>query len=188
MAAMCAPDAPSPHLRSATRGRILATLPFAPNQRLPGRSVKELARNPARIRQDFRREATPAASKQGRSLAMSRTIARHIRIGAEHRRRIGSLANEHRTTPNQLVVELAIEALNHREWPQSPLEIQMLRPCPFTAQATARGMIAAGRSEEAGEIRREISKIVPELRDRSTASAVYGNSNMDSSPMPDAVL
>ena len=119
---------------------------------------------------------------------MSKTIARHIRIDAEHWRRIEALANEHRTTPNQLLVELAVEALNHREWPQNLLEIPMLRSCLFTAQATARNMIGTGRGEEAEEIRREISKVVPELPGRSTASAAYGNSSMDSSPMPDAVL
>lgn len=119
---------------------------------------------------------------------MSRTIARHIRIDAEHWQRIESLANEHRISPNQLLVELAIEALNHREWPQNPLEIQMVRSCLFTAQATARDMIATGRSEEVEEIRREISKIVPELPGRSTTSVVDGNSSMDSSLMPDAVL
>ena len=79
---------------------------------------------------------------------MSKTPARHIRIDELHWRRIESLANERGTTPNQLLVELAVEALNRREWPQNPLRIQMLRSCPFTAQATARDMIAAGRGEE----------------------------------------
>lgn len=98
---------------------------------------------------------------------MPKTIARHIRVDAEHWRRIESLADEHRTTPNQLLVELAIEALDHREWPQNPLEIQMVRSCLFTAQATARDMISAGRGDEVEAIRREISKIVPEVPDES---------------------
>ena len=119
---------------------------------------------------------------------MSKTIARHIRVDADHWRRIEALSNEHRTTPNQLLVELAVEALEHREWPQNPLEIQMLRSFLFTAKATARDMISTGRSEEAEEIRCEISKVVPGLPSRSTASAADGNSSMDSSPMPDAVL
>ena len=90
---------------------------------------------------------------------MSKTIARHIRIDADHWRRIEALANEHRTTPNQLLVELAVEALEHREWPQNPLEIQMHRSCLFTAQATARDMISTGRRDEVEAVRREISKI-----------------------------
>lgn len=119
---------------------------------------------------------------------MSKTIARHIRIDADHWRRIEALANERRTTPNQPLVELAAEALEHREWPQNTPEIQMLRSCLFTTQSTARDMIGTGRSEEAEEIRREISKVVPELPSRSTASSADGNSSIDSSPMPDAGL
>lgn len=98
---------------------------------------------------------------------MSKTIARHIRIDTEHWRRIESLANEHRTTPNQLLVELAIKALDHQAWPQNRLEIQMIRSCLFTAQATARDMIAAGRGAEVEAIRREISEVVPDLPDES---------------------
>ena len=41
---------------------------------------------------------------------MSKTLARHIQIDEQHWRRIESLANERGTTPNQLLVELAIEA------------------------------------------------------------------------------
>ena len=119
---------------------------------------------------------------------MSRMIARHIQTGAEHWRRAESFANERRTTPNQLLVELPSRRSNTREWPQNPLENQILQSCLFTAQATARDMISTGRSEEAEEIRRKISRIVPELPSRSTASAVDGNSIMDSSPMPDTVL
>ena len=104
---------------------------------------------------------------------MSRMIARHIRIDAEHWRRTESLANERRTTPNQLLVELAVEALYNGEWPRNPLEIQMLRSCPFTAQVTARDMIAAGRKEELDEICRDISQIAPEVPGKTTKSATH---------------
>ena len=104
---------------------------------------------------------------------MSKTIARHVRIDAEHWRRIESLANERRTTPNQLLVELAVEALDNGEWPRNPLEIQMLRSCLFTAQATARDMIAAGREEELDEICRDISQIAPEVPSKATKSATH---------------
>ena len=104
---------------------------------------------------------------------MSKMIARHIRIDAEHWRRIESLANEHRTTPNQLLVELAVEALDNGEWPRIPLEIQMLRSCLFTAQATARDMIAAGRKEELDEICRDISQIAPEVPGKAIKSATH---------------
>lgn len=68
---------------------------------------------------------------------MSKTIARHIRIDADHWRRI--------------------EALEHREWPQNPIEVQMHRSCLFTAQATARDMISTGRRDEVKAVRRETS-------------------------------
>ena len=106
---------------------------------------------------------------------MSRMIAGHIRIDAEHRRPTESLANERRTTPNQLLVELAVEALGSGEWPRNPLEIQMLRSCPFTVQATACDMTAAGRKEEldVDEICRDISQIAPEVPGKATKSATH---------------
>ncbi len=64
---------------------------------------------------------------------MPKTIARHVRINEEHCRRIESLAIEHGTTPNQLLVELAVEALDHREWPRTEHEIRLLRSSMFTA-------------------------------------------------------
>ena len=101
---------------------------------------------------------------------MSKTIARHTRVDAEHWRCIESLANERRTTPNQPLVELAAEAFDNGEWPRSSLEIQILRSCPFTAQATARDMIAAGRKEGFDEICRNISQILPEMPGKATKS------------------
>ncbi len=94
---------------------------------------------------------------------MPKTIDRHIRIDEAQWNRIESIANERRITPNQLLVELATEALDRREWPRTELEIRMLRSCMFTAQAMARDMIAEGRAEEVEEIRRNISAVVPEL-------------------------
>lgn len=49
-------------------------------------------------------------------------------------------ARERQVSSNQLVVELAIEALGRREWPQIEAEIRLLRSCLFTAQAIARDM------------------------------------------------
>ena len=85
---------------------------------------------------------------------------------------------------------LAIEALNHREWPHRiPSKSRCSgRACSPPKLLHARDMIAPGRSEEAEEIRCEISRIVSELPSRSTASTADGRSSMDSSPMPDAGL
>ena len=64
---------------------------------------------------------------------------------------------------NQLLVELALEALDRREWPRTGLEILMLRSCVFSAQVVARDMIAAGREHEVKEIEKSISTIAPKL-------------------------
>ena len=97
---------------------------------------------------------------------MAKTIGRHIRIGEDHWRRIEALAEARSTSPNRILVELAVEALDRREWPRTELEIQLLRSAMFTAQALARDMIAAGRGEEVEQIRRSISDVVPDLADQ----------------------
>ena len=70
-------------------------------------------------------------------------------------------------TANQLLVELAMEALDRREWPSTSLEIHLLRSCLFTAQAVAHDMIGAGRENDVGEIRRDVLQIAPELAGES---------------------
>ena len=94
---------------------------------------------------------------------MANTIGRHIRIDEGDWRRIETLAEVRDMSPNRLLVELAVEALDRREWPRTELEIQLLRSAMFTAQALARDMIAAGRAEEVEQIRRSISDVVPGL-------------------------
>ena len=98
---------------------------------------------------------------------MAKTIGRHIRIDEDHWRRIESLAEARNTSPNQLLVALAVEALDRCEWPKTELELQLLRSAMFAAQAIARGMIADGRTEEVEQIRRSISDIVPDLSEDS---------------------
>ena len=94
---------------------------------------------------------------------MANTIGRHIRIDEGDCRRIEALAEARDTSPNRLLVELAVEALDRREWPRNELEIQLLRSSMFAAQALARDMIANGRGEEVEQIRRSISEVVPDL-------------------------
>ena len=98
---------------------------------------------------------------------MVKTIGRHIRIGEDHWRRIVSLAEARNTSPNQLLIALAVEALDRREWPRTELEAQLLRSAMFASQALARGIIADGRAEEVEQIRRSISDIVPDLTEDS---------------------
>ena len=61
------------------------------------------------------------------------------------------------------MVELAIEALDRREWPTTEADIRMYRASLFTAQVLARELIDTGREEELAEIRRHVSQIAPEL-------------------------
>ena len=53
-----------------------------------------------------------------------------------------------RNTSNQVLVELAMEALDRREWPGSETESRVARASLFAAQALARGLIADGRENE----------------------------------------
>ncbi len=94
---------------------------------------------------------------------MARTMSKTVRVTDEQWKRIETAVGNTRQSPNHVLVELAMEALDRREWPRSELEIRLLRATLFTAEVTARNMIDEGREEEVEEIRREISGIMPEL-------------------------
>ena len=94
---------------------------------------------------------------------MVQTVQKNIRVTPEQWQRIEKAADERRVSANQLLVELAMEALDGRQWPRTEAEIHLLRSAMFTAQAMARDMAAAGRGDEIEEIARNISKIAPEL-------------------------
>lgn len=93
---------------------------------------------------------------------MARTMSKTVRVTDEQWQRIETAAQDHNQSPNHLLVQLAMEALDRREWPRTELEIRLLRSTLFTAEVTARSMIANGREKEVEEIRRDISRITPE--------------------------
>ena len=93
---------------------------------------------------------------------MAQSQQKNIRVTAEQWNRIETAARERQVSPNQLVVELAIEALERREWPSTEAEIKVARASLFAAQAIARDLIADGREDEVQEIREFISGIVPD--------------------------
>ena len=66
-------------------------------------------------------------------------------------------------TANQLLIELAVEALDRREWPRTKAEVRVAWASLFAAQAIARDLIASGRGHEIEEIRDFISTIVPDV-------------------------
>ena len=94
---------------------------------------------------------------------MAQTVQKNIRVTPEKWERIEQAADERGISANQLLVELAMEALDRRHWPRTAAEIHLLRSAMFTAQAMARDMAAAGRGDEIEEIGRNISKVAPEL-------------------------
>ena len=99
---------------------------------------------------------------------MPRTLQKKIRISEEQWKRLETEAADLDTTANRLVVQLALEALDRREWPRTEPEIQLFRSVMFSAQAIARNMIAEGRDDEVEEIRKEISRIAPAFHTESS--------------------
>ena len=102
---------------------------------------------------------------------MVQTLQKNIRVTPEQWQRIEQAADERGTSANQLLLELAIEALDRRQWPRTEAEIHLLRSAMFAAQAIARDMQAAGRGDEIAEIARNISRIAPELPPETDESA-----------------
>lgn len=93
---------------------------------------------------------------------MTQTFAKTIRITADQWGRIERVAKERELSANQFLVELAIEALDRRDWPSTEAEIHVARASMFVALALQRDLIAAGREDEVDEIRQFISTILPE--------------------------
>ena len=94
---------------------------------------------------------------------MVQTIQKNIRFTPGQWKRVEKEAQKRDTSPNQLVVELAMEALERREWPRTEAEIHLLRSAMFAAQAIIRDMERTGRGEEIEQISRNISEVAPEL-------------------------
>ncbi len=99
---------------------------------------------------------------------MVQTIQKNIRVTPEQWKRIESEAEKREMSPNRLVVELVMEALERREWPRTEAEIHLLRSAMYVAQAIIREMERTGREEEIQQISRTISEVAPELPGKST--------------------
>ena len=83
---------------------------------------------------------------------MAKTLQKNIRIRSERWDRTETAATEPGVTANQLLAELAMEAVGRREWLRTVYEVSLLRFSMFTAQAMVRDMIAAGREHKVEEI------------------------------------
>ena len=93
---------------------------------------------------------------------MPQTIQKNIT--PEQWNRIEKTALERGISPNQLIVNLVMHALDRGEWPSTETEIRVARASLFAAQAIARDLVAAGRKADIEEIRHFISTIVPDVR------------------------
>ena len=99
---------------------------------------------------------------------MAQTAQKNIRFTPEQWKRVEKEAHGRRISPNRLVVELTMGALERREWPRTEAEIHLLRSAMFTAQAIIRDMERNGREEEIEQISRNISEVAPELPVKSS--------------------
>ena len=88
-------------------------------------------------------------------------VNKHIRVRPGQWELIEQAAAGTALTANQLVIELAIEALERRRMFSPEAEIRVARASLFTAQAIARDLIATGKEKDIQEIRDFISTIVP---------------------------
>ena len=94
--------------------------------------------------------------------SIERTVKKNLRVRPGEWERIERAAEGTALSANQLVMALAMEALDRREGPRSVAELRVARASLFAAQALARDLIAAGRGAEVEEIRAFISTIVPD--------------------------
>ena len=94
---------------------------------------------------------------------MVQTTQKNIRFTPGQWKRVEKEAGERGVSPNRLVVELAMEGLERREWPRTEAEIHLLRSAMFAAQAIIRDMERTGREEEIEQISKNISQVAPEL-------------------------
>ena len=99
---------------------------------------------------------------------MVQTIQKNVRVTPEQWKRIEKEAERREKSPNRLVVELAMEAIERREWPRTEAEIHLLRSAMFAAQAIICYMERDGREDEIDRIGRNISQVAPEFPRRSS--------------------
>lgn len=91
-----------------------------------------------------------------------KTQSRRIRVLPEQWARVEKAASGTQQTPNELLVQLAMEALDQRELFGRDAKVRVARASLFAAQVLARDLIAEGREQEIQEIREFISTIMPD--------------------------
>ena len=89
---------------------------------------------------------------------MVQTIQQKIKIMLEQCRRVEKEATDRDVSPNRLVVELAMEAVERWKLPRTEAKIHPFHPGIFAAQAIARGMESTGRDTKFEQINRTITE------------------------------
>ena len=122
-------------LRSLTTATNLVSWPKASfgalrptNGVFDGRGAGDVRRFPDRIVSRATRKTREKLTKP-----MTRTLQKNIRVTPGQWNRIENAAAKREVSANRLVVELAMETLDRREWSRTELEIRLLRSCMFTA-------------------------------------------------------
>jgi len=138
-------------------GRLVA--PVAANRagfvREPDHSRVEFDEDGLRPRQKTARFATEPMAD-----TTDKTQSRRIRIPPEQWARVETAASGTTQTPNDLLVQLAMEALDQRDLFGKDARVRVARASLFAAQVLARSLIAEGREHEIQEIREFISTII----------------------------
>ncbi len=111
-----------------------------------------------------------------------KTRSRRIRIMPEQWARVERAASGTMQNPNELLVQLAMEALDQRELFGRDARVRVARASLFAAQVLARDLIAAGRDNEVQEIRDFISTIVPDVEAGQPATQPQGEQVRRSDP------
>ena len=145
-------------LRQRAAHRCLRLRPHRPPLTRCGGSSPRAS--PASIPHRSCRLSAPSSTPEAPRFSHPRIV--DAGVTAEQWHRIEAAARERQVSPNQLIVELAIEALDRRKWPRTEAEIKVARASLFAAQALARGLIADGRENDVHEIREFVSTIVPD--------------------------
>ena len=105
-----------------------------------------------------------------------KALHKHVRIAPEQWERLERAAQGTPHSPNQILVELAMEALDRRDWPSTEVEMRVARASLFTAQAIALDLIAAGRDKEVQDARALLNEIAA-LRGTAGQSATGRSPN-----------
>ena len=105
------------------------------------------------------------------------SLHKHIRVSPAQWERIERAAEGSPHSPNQVLVELAMEALDRREWPATDTEMRVARASLFAAQASLATSSPTGASRRFRKSARSSRPSCP-TRTANSARPTPTNSNL----------